>query len=83
MKFKRSLAVLLILALLLGALPALAEYSMPYYIEVDLTNQIVTIYNTRDNTISRQMLCSAGVDNKTPTGTWYMPSKERSDERTE
>ena len=83
MKFKRSLAVLLILALLLGALPALAEYSMPYYIEVDLTNQIVTIYNTRDNTIARQMLCSAGVDNKTPTGTWYMPSKERSDERTE
>ena len=70
MKFKRSLAVLLILALLLGALPALAEYSMPYYIEVDLTNQIVTIYNTRDNTIARQMLCSAGVDNKTPTGVY-------------
>ena len=83
MQFKRSLAVLLVLALLLGAVPALAEYNMPYYIEVDLTNQIVTIYNTKDNTIARQMLCSAGVSNKTPTGTWYMPNKERDDERTE
>ena len=83
MQFKRSLAVLLVLVLLLGAFPALAEYNMPYYIEVDLTNQIVTVYNTRDNTVARQMLCSAGTQNKTPTGTWYMPSKERDDERTE
>lgn len=58
-------------------------YSMPYYIEVDLTNQIVTIFNSKDNSIARQMLCSAGVGDKTPTGEWIMPSKDRDDERTE
>ena len=56
MKLRRCLAMLLAFALLLGAVPALAEYSMPYYIYVDLTNQIVTIYNTSDHSIARQML---------------------------
>lgn len=83
MRLKRCLAVLMTLILTLVSIPALADYKMPYYIDVDLTNQIVTIYNTHDNSIHRQMLCSAGVDNKTPTGTWYMPSKERDDERRE
>lgn len=85
MTFKKCLAVLLALTFMLSMLPvpALAEYDMPYYIEVDLTNQIVTIYNTRDSSIARQMLCSAGIGNKTPTGEWFMPRKERDDERTE
>ena len=70
MSLKRILVALLILVLMLSALsvPAMAEYSMPYYIEVDLTNQIVTIFNTKDNTIARQMLCSAGTGTRTPTG---------------
>ena len=83
MQLKKCLAVLLILASLLSATPALAAYNMPYYVDVDLTNQIVTIYNTSDNSIHRQMLCSAGTGDKTPTGTYYMPNKDRDDERTE
>lgn len=84
MSLKKTLAVLIVFVLMLSALPVPAmAYSMPYYIEVDLTNQIVTIFNTADNTIARQMLCSAGVGNKTPTGEWLMPAKERDDERTE
>lgn len=66
----------------LGVEAAFAAYKRPYYIEVDLTNQIVTIYNTKDNTIARQMLCSAGENDSTPEGTYYLPSKELSDERT-
>ena len=84
MSLKKTLAVLLILVLMLSALPVPAmAYSMPYYIEVDLTNQVVTVFNTKDNTIARQMLCSAGTGDKTPTGEWIMPAKDRDDERTE
>ena len=83
MHLKRCLVVVLVLALMMGAMPAALAYSMPYYIHVDLTNQIVTIYNTSDNSVARQMLCSAGTGDRTPTGEWYMPTKERSDERTE
>lgn len=83
MHLKRCLAVLLILSLLLSAAPAFASYDRPYYVDVDLTNQIVTVYNSKDNTIARQMLCSAGTGDRTPTGTWYMPNKDRDDERTE
>lgn len=84
MSLKKILVVLLTLILTLSVLPAPAlAYSMPYYIEVDLTNQIVTIFNTKDNTIARQFLCSAGTGSKTPTGEWIMPEKERDDERTE
>lgn len=60
----------------LGIEPALAAYDMPYYIEVDLTNQIVTIFNTKDNNIVRQMLCSSGENCNTPTGTFYMPPEK-------
>lgn len=84
MSLKKTLAVLLVLVLMLSALPVPAmAYSMPYYIEVDLTNQIVTVFNSKDNSIARQMLCSAGVGDKTPTGEWIMPAKDRDDERTE
>lgn len=84
MSLKKTLAVLIVLVLMLSALPVPAfAYSMPYYIEVDLTNQIVTIFNTKDNSIHRQMLCSAGTSDRTPTGEWIMPAKERDDERTE
>lgn len=83
MHLKRCLALVLMLAMMLAMAPAALAYSMPYYIHVDLTNQIVTIYNTSDNSVARQMLCSAGVGDKTPTGEWIMPAKERDDERTE
>ena len=83
MILKKCLVVLLVLVLALSCVPAFAEYSMPYYIEVDLTNQIVTVFNSRDNSIARQMLCSAGTGDRTPTGEWFMPAKERDDERSE
>lgn len=81
---KRILIVTLVLVLglcSLGVESALAAYSRPYYIEVDITNQIVTIYNTKDNTIARQMLCSTGENDSTPLGTYYLPRKELVDER--
>lgn len=64
--------------------PAFAAYNKPYYIEVDITNQIVTIYNTADDTIARQALCSTGtVGHETIEGVFYLPEKKRDDERAE
>lgn len=82
-KLKQVLIAVIICSLLCATFAgtASAAYGKPYYIEVDLTNQIVTIYNTQDNSIARQMLCSAGMNDCTPTGTWYMPTKEKDDER--
>ncbi|MBE5806868.1 MAG: L,D-transpeptidase, partial [Clostridiales bacterium] len=55
---------------------------MPYRITVDLTNQIVTIYSNEDGSIVRQMLCSAGVQDSTPQGTFYMePNMKDKDDR--
>ena len=82
MRLRKCLAALLMLALVIGCMPALAAYSKPYYIEVDLTNQITTIYNTSDGSIARQMLCSTGAaGHETITGTFYLPYKDRDDER--
>lgn len=84
MVFRKLLTALMLLALLLGALPAQAEYDKPYYIEVDVTNQIVTIYNTADQSIARQMLCSSGAPgHETIEGVYYLPAIDRSDERSE
>ena len=86
MRYKRFLIAALTMVVAwcgLGIDPAFAAYNMPYYIDVDITNQTVTVYNTKDGSVARQMLCSTGMNNRTPTGTWYMPTKERSDERTE
>lgn len=82
MRFKRLLSVLLALALCICA-PALAAYDMPYYIGVDLTNQIVTVYSTADNSIVRQMLCSTGMNDSTPDGTFHLTPKGRLSERGE
>ncbi len=82
MKLRKTIA--LVLAMLLGALsvpafdlPALA-YNRPYYIEVDLTNQIITIHSTQTGNIVRQFLCSSGDRKKeeTPTGIFYLPQKK-------
>ena len=86
MRLKRCLIVALTMVVAwcgLGIDPAFAAYDVPYYIDVDITNQIVTVYNTADGSIARQMLCSSGLNDLTPMGTWYMPAKERDDERTE
>lgn len=76
---------IIILAMILCLLPCAqaAEYDMPYYIEVDITNQIVTIYNTENHSIVRQMLTSSGENDCTPLGTFYLMPKGRLSERGE
>lgn len=82
MVLKKCLAALLVFAVLIGAMPAFAAYDKPYYIDVDLTNQIVTIYNTSDGSIARQMLCSSGAEgHETIQGVFYLPYTDRHDER--
>lgn len=88
MKLRKVLLLLLAALMLVTAVPAFdasarAAYNMPYYIEVDLTNQIVTIYSTISDVIVRQMICSTGLKEETPTGTFYLPAKQEKQEREE
>lgn len=88
MNFKKWIAVILALMLLTGGFSCMAGsmdagYNMPYYIGVDITNQIVTVYNTADDTIARQMLTSSGMNDCTPNGTFYLTEKGRVAERGE
>ena len=88
MKLRRFLMLVLALALALAAVPAPAAlakagYEKPYYIEIDLTNQIVTIFSTPTDLVVRQMICSTGLKDATPTGTFYLPHKEEALEREE
>ena len=77
MSLKKTLAVLLILVLMLSAVPVPAmAYSMPYYIEVDISSQIVTVYDARTGEIARQMICSTGVQETTPRGAYSLPKPE-------
>ena len=84
MGYKRALAIALLLAMLLSAA---AHAESKYYIDVDIANQIVTAYGygggrSTDN-IARQMICSTGYGNCTPTGTYFMPEKKYESERQE
>ena len=75
MALRKIIALILILSLMACA-QAKSKYSKPYYIEVELTNQIVTIYNTENDSIVRQMICSTGLQDATPRGTYYLPRSE-------
>ncbi len=77
--------VLLFILIFTGVMPsAIAEYDKPYYIDVDLTNQIITVYNTEDDSVAMQCLTSSGtVGHETPKGVFYLPAKDRDDERSE
>lgn len=84
MGYKRALAIALMLAMLLGFA---AHAESDYYIDVDIANQIVTVYGygggrTQDN-IVRQMICSTGYGTRTPTGTYFLPEKKYESERQE
>lgn len=59
------------------------EYAMPYYVEIDIANQIVTVYSAKDDSIVRQMICSTGYGTLTPTGTYIMPEPKYAAEREE
>lgn len=90
MRFRRVICALLALCLAAVALPGLmpaARAAAKYYITVDVTNQIVTVYNNgnvSDSGIVRQMICSTGKSaTPTPTGTYSLPSKRYAAERQE
>lgn len=87
MRFKKILSMIVALTLLCvcdcGALAMSTGYDMPYYIGVDVTNQIVTIYDAKDDTIVRQMLTSSGMNDCTPNGAFDMVEKVRAPERHE
>lgn len=74
---KRCLAVLLALCAALCAMlaPACAAPESPYRIEVDLANQITTIYRCSDDAVVRQMICSTGVGESTPRGVFHLASR--------
>ena len=87
---KRMICLVTLLCLLATVIPALepeAEAAAKYYITVDITNQIVTVYkngNISESGIVRQMICSTGKSGTpTPTGTYSLPSKKYSSERRE
>ena len=83
MNLKRWIAMLLVAALLATAAPALAAPS--YYVTVDLTNQIVTVYqagNVSKSGIVRQMICSTGKKGAQRKGVLPMLNrKERAEEK--
>lgn len=83
---RKIMAFVFALVLTLTALPEFdltASAEMPYSIAVDLTNQIVTIYSNADGSIVRQMLCSSGKNDSTPTGEFTLPKSRRTNERAE
>ncbi|MBQ8506699.1 MAG: L,D-transpeptidase [Clostridia bacterium] len=80
-KIKRILAA--VLALVLVNCCAAAEDT--YFIEVDITNQIVTVYHNdvrSEAGIVRQMICSTGANDCTPTGHFKLNQRNNA-ERTE
>ena len=55
-----------------------------YKIDVDIENQIVTVYRADDDSedgIVRQMLCSTGRSSSTPRGTFTLFTREKVDRR--
>ena len=67
---------------LFAPLTSVAEGSPEYYIEVDVGNQIVTIYDAATMDIVRQMLCSSGEKlHWTPVGDYILPENEKSTDR--
>lgn len=82
MKLQRILALIAVCALALmglasalpgGAARAQGPEDLPYRIEVDISSQIVTIYMNGTDEIVRQMLCSTGLNDWTPTGDFILP----------
>lgn len=83
MNLRKALTAFLIAVIWMTSLSgSIAQAEMPYAITVDLTNQIVTIYSTADDSIVRQMLCStARKGYTTPEGVFEMAPIRRDTER--
>ena len=58
---------------------ALAGDANKYRIEVDLSNQITTVYRRSDGAVVRQMICSTGTDDTTPLGSFRLQASLDSD----
>ena len=84
-KLLTALVAVLTICLLAGIpIAPAAQAAGAYWIGVDITNQITTVYRSSDDSVVRHMLCSTGLDETpTPTGTFYMPKKAYAAERTE
>lgn len=67
---RRTLAALAALCalLLIPGRSARAADASGYRIEVDVTNQITTVYRLEDGSVARQMICSTGANDATPRG---------------
>ncbi len=76
-------AVALLGLSLAGMTAARAEYNSPYRVEVDLFNQITTVYRSQDGSVARQMICSSGANNATPVGTFRMEQTRPETDRVE
>ena len=82
MKAMRFMALMLTALMLLAMLPPGAAMAankpddMPYRIEVDISSQIVTVYENKTGEIARQMLCSTGMGDSTPVGNFVMEPED-------
>ena len=80
----RNLRRILCLVLLIVLFSCSALAASPYAIEVDVTNQIVTVYRAEDvsdSGVVRQMICSTGENECTPVG-YFTLNQRNSAERT-
>lgn len=60
---------------------AKASDETTYTVEVDVANQITTVYRNSDKAIVRQMICSTGVSDCTPQGTFKLEKTRESTDR--
>lgn len=83
---KRILPLVFTLCLALAAMVLLcacasAASANDYRIEVDITNQITTVFRRSDNAIVRQMICSTGTGDRTPRGVFKLEATRASTDR--
>lgn len=79
---RRGIVAVLLLCAALCLSPSLAARAVDageYRIEVDLSNQITTVYRSDDGSVARQMICSTGADDATPHGTFRLQTSRASD----
>lgn len=88
MRRRRIFCLLFLAALFCAARAQTAPDPSPYAVEVDLTNQIVTVYDAQgrgEADIARQMICSSGTpggEDETPCGE-FVVKQHYPDERSQ
>ncbi|MBR1820127.1 MAG: L,D-transpeptidase family protein [Clostridia bacterium] len=79
-----TLLIALCAALALVSVPlrsTLAESAGEYRIDVDVANQITTVYRRADGAVVRQMICSTGIGDTTPRGAFTLQTSRSSDRK--